>query len=251
MIGIYSVITILLISILVTKIAAIALYHTGLSRESAKFQARSAFTGVGFTTSESEKVVNHPVRRRILLLLMILGNAGIVTAVASLITGFTGIQGEVNNYVKALVLVVGITLIWTLANSHWLDRRLGNVMSRFLNKYTSLNAVDYASLLNLTGDYRISEMYIHAHHWLCNKHIKETQLRNEGVIILAVTRSDGEFIGAPQANTQLKENNSIILYGRATTLSELDNRSKGIRGNLQHKKQVRAQKKNVKAENKA
>jgi hypothetical protein len=30
-------------------------------------------------------LVNHPVRRRILLLLMLMGNAGIVTAVSSLI----------------------------------------------------------------------------------------------------------------------------------------------------------------------
>jgi hypothetical protein len=75
--GIITVILILVFSILITRVASIALTHTGLSRESSKFQARSAFTGVGFTTTESEKVVNHPVRRRILLLLMILGNAGI------------------------------------------------------------------------------------------------------------------------------------------------------------------------------
>jgi len=50
------------------------------------------FTGVGFTTSESEKVVSHPVRRRILLMLMLLGNAGIVTAVSSLIVSFVDIK---------------------------------------------------------------------------------------------------------------------------------------------------------------
>ena len=85
MLSILTLLMVLTFSILVTRIASVALTHTGLSRESAKFQARSAFTGVGFTTSESEKVVNHPVRRRILLLLMLLGNAGIVTAVSTLI----------------------------------------------------------------------------------------------------------------------------------------------------------------------
>jgi Trk-type K+ transport system membrane component len=88
MAGIIPVILILVFSILINRVASIALMHTGLSRESSRFQARSAFTGVGFTTSESEKVVNHPVRRRILLILMILGNAGIVTGVASLIIVF-------------------------------------------------------------------------------------------------------------------------------------------------------------------
>ena len=75
---IVTLLIIVMLSLLITRIASEALTHTGLSRESARFQARSAFSGVGFTTSESEQVVNHPVRRRILMVLMMLGNAGIV-----------------------------------------------------------------------------------------------------------------------------------------------------------------------------
>ncbi|WP_419175988.1 hypothetical protein [Desulfosediminicola sp.] len=59
MLSIVSLLLVLASSILVTRIATVALTHTGLSRESARFQARSAFTGVGFTTNESEKVANH------------------------------------------------------------------------------------------------------------------------------------------------------------------------------------------------
>ena len=47
---------------LVTRVAARALTLTELSSEAARFQARSAFTGVGFTTSEAEGIVSHPVR---------------------------------------------------------------------------------------------------------------------------------------------------------------------------------------------
>ena len=64
MAGIISVILILVVSILITRLAAVALTHTGLSKESSKFQARSAFTGVGFTTNESEKVVDYPESRK-------------------------------------------------------------------------------------------------------------------------------------------------------------------------------------------
>lgn len=92
MLSVITLLVVLTLSILVTRVATVALTHTGLSKESAKFQARSAFTGVGFTTDESEKVVNHPVRRRILLVLMLLGNAGIVTAVSSLIVSFINVD---------------------------------------------------------------------------------------------------------------------------------------------------------------
>src|SRR3954452_25540852 len=73
------------VSLLITRIGTTALVHTGLSREVARFQARSAFFGVGFTTTEAESVVNHPVRRRIVLWLVLLGNAGIVTVLASVV----------------------------------------------------------------------------------------------------------------------------------------------------------------------
>jgi hypothetical protein len=61
MTALISLIIIFTLSALITKIASEALVHTGLSKQSAKFQARSAFTGVGFTTSEAEHIVNHPV----------------------------------------------------------------------------------------------------------------------------------------------------------------------------------------------
>lgn len=58
MISIVALLVVLALSILVTRIATVALTHTGLSRASAKFQARSAFTGVGFTTNASESVID-------------------------------------------------------------------------------------------------------------------------------------------------------------------------------------------------
>ncbi len=49
-----TLIVIFTFSVLITKIATESLVHTGLSKEAARFQARSAFTGVGFTTKEAE-----------------------------------------------------------------------------------------------------------------------------------------------------------------------------------------------------
>src|SRR5919108_324765 len=90
MYAIGSLLVVIAIGLLVTRIATVMLIATGLSRETARFQARSAFTGSGFTTSEAEAVVSHPVRRRIVATLMLLGNAGIVTVVGSLVLGFAG-----------------------------------------------------------------------------------------------------------------------------------------------------------------
>ena len=90
MAALVSVFAIVVLSLLITRFAVLVLVVTGLSWESARFQARSALTGSGFTTSESEAVVDHPVRRRVIMRLMLIGNAGIVTVIASLVLSFRG-----------------------------------------------------------------------------------------------------------------------------------------------------------------
>ena len=69
MIAVLTLVVVVLLSLVITRMATVALTLTGMSSEAARFQARSALTGAGFTTSESEAVVNHPVRRRIVLFL--------------------------------------------------------------------------------------------------------------------------------------------------------------------------------------
>ena len=90
MLAIASLFIVIFLSLLITRVATVMLTLTGLSDEVAKFQARSAFSGAGFTTSESDAVVNHPVRRRIIMTLVLFGNAGVVTALVSLLLSFSG-----------------------------------------------------------------------------------------------------------------------------------------------------------------
>ena len=59
-IGVIAFLIVLTLSLVITRIATVALTMTGLSSEAAEFQARSAFTDTGYTTPEAEKIVNHP-----------------------------------------------------------------------------------------------------------------------------------------------------------------------------------------------
>jgi K+/H+ antiporter YhaU regulatory subunit KhtT len=234
MASIISLLTIITLSILITRIATVALTQTGLSRESARFQARSAFTGVGFTTGESEKVVNHPVRRRILLLLMLLGNAGIVTAVTSLLLGFINTEDTRTFVLRIILLSTGLTLLWILSVSGRIDRHLSRLIGWALNRYTRLDTRDFASLLGLTGDYRVTEMQVEAQDWISERSLKGIRLRDEGIVVLGLTRENGKYIGAPDGSTRLKPGDTLILYGRASAIEKLDRRLKGISGDEEH-----------------
>jgi hypothetical protein len=250
MIAIASLLLIITVSILITRVATIALTHTGLSRETARFQARSAFTGAGFTTQESEGVTNHPVRRRIIMVLMLLGNAGIVTAVSSLILTFVHQGGSTSLTLKVVFLVLGLMVMWRLAMSQWVDQRLSHLIDWALKRYTDLDVRDYASVMHLAGDYRLVELNVRPEDWLAQKTLAESQLRDEGIVVLGIERPDGTYLGAPKGRTQILPEDILLLYGRISTLESLDQRHKDNSGDRAHQEAVAEQKQVIKVEEK-
>lgn len=131
---IISLLIIISLSLLITYIAGLALIHTGLSKDAARLQARSAFTGTGFTTTESEHVVNHPVRRKILMMLIFLGNVGIISTISSAILGLITLKESEFITAEILVLVFGLLVLWVLSRSKWFHRKLSHLVHRMLDR---------------------------------------------------------------------------------------------------------------------
>lgn len=156
MIALVSLFIFITLSLLINHVATVALTLTGLSQES----VRSAFTGVGFATTEAEKVVNHPVRRRIIMLLMLSGNAGIVTVVSSLVLTFVAASTSQALFLRLSLLLVGLVVLWFVATSQRVDYHLSQLIRWALRRWTSLDVGDYANLLHLAGGYRVIELQV-------------------------------------------------------------------------------------------
>lgn len=242
MLSILSVLLIVALSVLVTRIATIALVHTGLSRQAARFQARSAFTGVGFTTDEAELVVNHPVRRSIILLLMLLGNAGVVTAIVSLLLSFIDPRPTVSSMTKVLILVAGIGALWLASRSRLLDRLLSRVVTSTMERHEGLTVVDYARLLDVGRDYGVSECRIRTGDWLADRRLKDLSLGAEGILVLGIRRANGVYLGAPTGNAEVHEGDTLVLYGQAKKLQEISVRRQTPEGIAAHGRSVEEQK---------
>lgn len=237
------------LSLLITRIATVALTMTGLSLDLAKFQARSAYTGVGFTTQEAEQVVSHPVRRRILMLLMLLGNAGIVTAISSLVLTFVGTTGASRQILRLALIALGLGLIWILSTSSWVNRYLSRIIGWALKHWTHLDLQDYTNLLHLSGDYQVSELNVQPEDWIANRRLSELRLRDEGIVVLGVQRPDGTYIGAPYGKTCVRPHDLLILYGRFSALSNLDTRRADLAGDFAHQDAMKEQNRVVSEQN--
>lgn len=240
MTALITLLTVVTLSLLVTRIATVALVSTGLSREAARFQARSAFSGSGFTTREAETVVGHPVRRRIIMLLMLLGNAGIVTVISTLILSFVDTQGPREWGLKITILVGGLALLLFLARSQLVERVLNRIILWALRRWTDLDVSDYAGLLHLAGDYRVVELHVDPGEWLEGRTLAELRLSEEGILVLGVETPAG-YEGTPRGGTLLEAGFTLILYGRTAAIEDLDRRPAGIRGDAAHHRAVAEQ----------
>ncbi|MFP4090209.1 MAG: potassium channel family protein [Cyclobacteriaceae bacterium] len=240
MTSILSLIIIVFLSILITRVATIALTHTGLNYTAANFQARSAFTGVGFTTQEAETITEHPVRRKIIMILMLLGNVGAISAISSLIVTFVGDSDEgLSGFVSLMIIVGSMGFLWLLSSSKYINKALEKLIDRALRYYTDLKVRDYNRILNLSGDYEITELKVEQDDWMAERTLSELALKDEGIYVLGIHRSDGSYLGIPNGNSEIESGDLLVLYGKENKLRELDERKRGAQGNQEHEESKR------------
>ena len=231
---IVTVLVVILLSMIVTRVATIALTVTGMSREAAKFQARSALTGAGYTTTESESVVHHPVRRRVVATLMLIGSAGIVSVIGGVALTFAQADTSWTAARAAAILAGSITFLLWLMNQGPVDRALSKLIRRLLGRFTDLDVRDYESLLEVHGGYAISELLIDPGDWIADRTLAEMRLNDEGVLVLGVQRRDGGYIGAPTGTTVAHVGDVLLLYGHQDRIAALDVRPQGPVGDAEH-----------------
>jgi len=221
------ILTLLLViafSMLVTKIATIALMHTGMSRDVAQFQARSALSGAGFTTSASEKVVNHPLRRRIISTLILVGSAGLVTAISTLLLGFVGPESSTTSLENLGVLFLGISALLLITRSTWIDRGLSRVINRLLERFTDIPVKNFSQLISVSEDYEISEIDVDSNAWLAGQSIEEARLIDEGILVLGIYRANDAYLGTPRGDYEIRQGDRLVVYGRHHSIVGLTER---------------------------
>ncbi len=240
MLAVISLIAVLVISLVIVRVGTVALTLTGLSEDSAKFQALSAFTGTGFTTSESEHVISHPVRRRIIIILIRLGSVGIVSVIVSLMLSFTGIEKQVEGFHRVLYLIVGVVGLWLVARSKWVNSQLTKVIKFFLKRnWRSIEIRDYYDLLHLSEGYGISELTVEEQDWTAGQTLADLGLSSEGFNVLGIRREDGSYIATPRGTTRIMEGDIVLLYGKRDRMDEFESRLKGPEGDQRHHEAVK------------
>jgi hypothetical protein len=210
---IIALLVITLVSLLAVRVGATALMMTGLSWDTASFQSYSAFFGVGFTTREAEMVVNHPVRRRIIRDLILAGNIGVTSALATLVASLMQHPDTVHPLLMIGGLIATVVFMFYLFRVGWVQRTIDHLIQRALEQTGLVRVLDYELLLRIQSGYCVSEIEVMADTPVVNKTLRESRPWDHGVVILAIKRDGHTIPGLPGPTETLRVGDLLTVYG--------------------------------------
>lgn len=214
---IIAVILIVVALAFLMELGAIILKMTGLDINKARFQALSALTGTGYTTHESEAIMRHPLRRKVVMILMIIGNAGLVSIIFTLVTtsksGLTFVQLAIS-----LALLIGLI---RLISDRWLIGALDKRIEATLEKHQLLiRKKSIEEVLRLGDTYGVAEVTIDENSELLALTLAQAGLTEKNILVLAIER-DGRFIHMPRSFDRILAKDVLLVYGDLESLRQL------------------------------
>lgn len=224
----------IIVSFIVVRIGAIAFQLTGLEWSLAKFQALSCFSGTGFTTKEAELITGNPQRRRIASVLMVLGNAGLVTVIATfanslrpatIVPKFTipfvhlVFPSNLLPWINLIIIVVSIYAIYRFFTHTKITRKLTDIIKTKIINKEIVKPVTFEELLVATGGYGVSSIEVCKDSPILEKTLFESDLRSHDITVLAVERKEG-IIPNPAAETKIMLGDTLICFGKLENIRE-------------------------------
>jgi len=224
MVSVLVFIIALVVSWVAVRIGALAFQITGLEWSLAKFQSLSCFSGTGFTTKEAELITGDKRRRQIATILMVLGNAGLVTLIASAASALNPehnvvpwLENFLNAPINLAVLAIALYLVYKILSNRKITGKLTRYLRKRIIKQELLKPVSFEELLQLTGGYGISRIEVSEKSSLIDKTLAESELRKNDITVLAIIR-DNETIPNPSANRKIQKGDGLISFGKVENI---------------------------------
>ncbi|MDD5086056.1 MAG: TrkA C-terminal domain-containing protein [Candidatus Omnitrophica bacterium] len=197
-------------SFLVVRIGAVAFMLTGLDQEIAIFQALSAFSGTGFTTRESELIAVHPQRRKIASALIVLGNVGIVTIIASLVNSM---NSRLHTVIVLAVFSALMFVLFRLLSNRRLMEKFTEKVGRKIIKEGWIRPVSYEELLLHAEGYGVSQVSIEEGNPLLGKTLVGAELRKNDILVLSIEHGT-QYIANPPADFKFGLKDRLVCFGK-------------------------------------
>lgn len=228
-------IVVVFISFVIVRIGAIAFQMTGLEWSLAKFQALSCFSTTGFTTREAELITSDPRRRKIATTLIILGNAGLITLIATFANSLRPwniveqleipwlskffLKGA-SLWINLAVILVALYVLYRLLTHPRLTHMLTDHLRRYLHKKRFIAPSHIEEMALGPQGHVISKCRITEDSSLANKELGELDLDPHNITALAVIRAE-TTIAQPSPRERLLPGDDLICFGVSSAIHKV------------------------------
>ena len=119
------------------------------------------------------------------------------------------------------IVLLTIIVLYVLASTGFIRKPMDAVMRYTLERAGVARAMDYELLLNVRHGYCISDFKVAKDHPFAGKALFESRPNDQGIVILGVTRADGNFIGTPSKDEVLDEGDTVMVYGSEEAVDKM------------------------------
>ena len=209
----------ILASFIVVRIGGFALQLTGIEPDVARFQALSAFSGTGFTTREAERVVGHRTRRRIVTILIILGNAGMITVIATLVASFTQVSGYIWFLIRLAIIIGGIFGLYQLIIRSNVGQRFIDWLQRPIVNRILREAPVAEEIFRVEKDWAVSLVIMKGSSKSIGLSVADITAEGD-IEILGIDRA-GAYLTRPDREEKIAEGDRLLVYANRKSVRRI------------------------------
>lgn len=210
MILIVTFIVFLTIFILVVDFFAVLFTLTGIPIEKARFQVVSLLTSTGFTTRESELIVQHPIRRKLASALMLFSYGSTVTFISFIVNMISKSLINTKSTLMFAVFIVLVTMFLKSSLMAHIEHNVENIVehSKLWKKFNT----KYLNIITKHKGYGICEVHLNENSYLIGKTIRSSKLKDKEIQVLSIDKGN-TLINFPSPEYIFEQDDKVVAYG--------------------------------------
>ena len=208
----------LLVWLLVLWIGSILLESTGLERYRARFQALSALSGTGFTTSHAEDVIEHPQRRRIISYLIFLGNAGILAFIVVLVVNVR----EGLTFPSTFSIIITVTTFLVIGLAIWLGLVdwITSIIMKMAGRKDGKKGITISKILYQHDDFALIKLTYARPPIISGTEFAIDDFNKKDINVIAIER-DQQLLMHPEPSQFIQGGDNLICAGKLAVINSI------------------------------
>ena len=208
MMGMVFMILYFLIVAFVIEISVILFNLTGLEASVSRYQVISMLTNTGFTTDEAQLIIDHPVRRRLSMFLILFGAFSLAVVISSI----TNILSGDLRLKELMVINVILLVILMTGKTPFIRESLKKKLNSEMEKKLEISELPIKDALYLDEDDLVTDVVIEKNSKFVGIKAADLVERDEDISILFIKRGKVN-IRNKLDEEKIQEGDQLFIYG--------------------------------------